>query len=57
MIAFLCREFGPIRSHKVEEIDELMPGSHDIVINVQMDVPLLLCMPVTWRQIENMHIG
>ncbi len=34
MKAFLCREFGPISSHKVEEIDDLIPGSHDIVINV-----------------------
>ena len=34
MKAFLCREFGPISSHKVEEIDDLIPGSHDIVIDV-----------------------
>ena len=34
MKAFLCREFGPISSHKVEEIDDLTPGAHDIVINV-----------------------
>ena len=34
MKAFLCREFGPISSHEVEEIDDLIPGSHDIVIDV-----------------------
>ena len=41
MKAFLCREFGPISSHKVEEIDDLIPDSHDIVINVQGDEPIV----------------
>ena len=34
MKAFLCKEFGPITSHTVEEIDNLVPGDHEVVIDV-----------------------
>ena len=34
MKAYLCREFGPINSHKVEEIDSPIPGDHEVLIDV-----------------------
>ena len=42
MKAFLCREFGPISSHKVEEIDDLTPGENEIVINVVVNTSDML---------------
>lgn len=34
MKAYLCREFGPINSHKVEEIDSPIPGDNEVVVQV-----------------------
>ena len=34
MKAYLCREFGPINSHKVEEIESPIPGDHEVLIDV-----------------------
>ncbi|MBT3992442.1 MAG: NADPH:quinone oxidoreductase family protein [Gammaproteobacteria bacterium] len=34
MKAYLCRKFGPINSHKIEEIDNLVPGDNEVVVNV-----------------------
>ena len=34
MKAFLCRKFGPINSHTVDEIDNLVPGDNEVVIDV-----------------------
>ena len=32
MKAYLCREFGPINSHKVEEIENPIPADHEVLI-------------------------
>ena len=34
MKAFLCKEFGPINSHTIHEIDNLVPGDNEVVIDV-----------------------
>ena len=34
MKAFLCKEFGPINSHTIDEIDNLVPGDNEVVIDV-----------------------
>ena len=34
MKAFLCRKFGPINSHTVDEVDNLVPGDNEVVVDV-----------------------
>ena len=34
MKAFLCRKFGPIDSHQVEEVDDLVPAKHEVLVEV-----------------------
>ena len=34
MKAYLCKEFGPIASHKIESIDIPTPGDNDVLIEV-----------------------
>ena len=34
MKAFLCKEFGPINSHTVDEVDNLVPGDNEVVVDV-----------------------
>ena len=33
MKAYLCKEFGPIASHKIESIDIPTPGDNDVLID------------------------
>ena len=35
MKAFLCKEFGPIESHKVEEIEEPVAGPGEVVVDIK----------------------
>ena len=34
MKAFLCRKFGPIDSHQVEEVNDLVPAKHEVLVEV-----------------------
>ncbi len=35
MKAFLCKEFGPIESHQVEEIDDPVAGPGEVVVDIK----------------------
>ena len=35
MKAFLCKEFGPVDSHKVEEIDDPIAGPGEVVVDIK----------------------
>ena len=35
MKAFLCKEFGPVDSHKVEEIDDPVAGPGEVVVDIK----------------------
>ena len=35
MKAFLCKEFGPIESHKVEEIEDPVAGPGEVVVSIK----------------------
>ena len=35
MKAFLCKEFGPVDSHQVEEIDEPIAGPGQVVVDIK----------------------
>ncbi len=38
MKAFLCKEFGPIDSHKVEEIEEPVAGPGEVVVDIKAEL-------------------
>ena len=35
MKAFLCKEFGPVDSHQVEEIDDPIAGPGQVVVDIK----------------------
>ena len=39
MKAFLCKEFGPIESHQVEEIDDPVAGPGEAVSYTHLTLP------------------
>ena len=45
MKAFLCKEFGPVDSHQVEEIDEPIAGPGQVVVDIKATGCLLYTSP------------
>ena len=35
MKAFLCKEFGPVDSHKVEEIEDPVAGPGQVIVDIK----------------------